>query len=762
MFFKSLFTPSNPPPQTNPDSEDDYFITTYTSVSGMASFISRDNSQEELNDWDRDICPTGDLLNLRDDENENRRNQQNQGLGYRKPTRIFKPRAMEMNDSPETLFLNTYRKTSHSRTQPPKPPPPPIIETTTTRPYLFSLPTSSSIHSDLWSFTSSDTSSFSWYAQDERNHVSSYIARRIVKWSEKGWLKRYFLLVILPVLIVLMWCAVPFPIKFEFEEEAPVVIDGTVPSTSTTSSQPKKSFAFFLLYYYGTFNLVSLLLITKIFQLYSLNWWPSSTKYNPLSFSVFRPYRLNNSISNGVWWIFIAWVASMFLGLIAHRVGLSRYTMTWVTITFLTELVPIIMCFLKVRNGRRNVIVYKNEWSLLEKVFLNASCSTLNESNNTVNDEGSSFVSSNGTHPIDKRDAFGESILGALELDDEYDSPVSPVIVPSSGENVYVPITQQDAADNDDDSDADTLDFDLNAPTTKNNNTSFESSFHNDITGATERLPASYRRFLWFCSILLLSTIGLILSDSLAYLFVSTLPHSTMDGLIYTNSTLLLINGLDALAEYIIYTRIRSWPLQYVFKLYFYMIYFAFYRTLFVRLRSVEQFIIIQFSQAIWVILYYPFLLQPRVYKFLITHCGLNRSYEEYLKNTGRSYFIRNIAESATMLGFLAWLPLLHYGPNAPVYPLFQFKDVVINDAVVNGYTSFELTVTCSIGIFISEIISSYITRRLVKKYFRYSVTREAVLEFLKFPDTVTCMVVVVTQVLMNMLVAIADLKNFV
>src|SRR5438067_2081470 len=34
------------------------------------------------------------------------------------------------------------------------------------------------------------------------------------------------------------------------------------------------NFWFFLFFYYGFYNAIALLMITKIFDLYSLNWWP--------------------------------------------------------------------------------------------------------------------------------------------------------------------------------------------------------------------------------------------------------------------------------------------------------------------------------------------------------------------------------------------------------------------------------------------------------------------------------------------------------
>ena len=70
------------------------------------------------------------------------------------------------------------------------------------------------------------------------------------------------------------WCAVPFPQyplpKDDWEDALP----GSDPSKAPGhgSARVQVNFWFFLFFYYGFYNLTALIWITKVFNLYSLNW----------------------------------------------------------------------------------------------------------------------------------------------------------------------------------------------------------------------------------------------------------------------------------------------------------------------------------------------------------------------------------------------------------------------------------------------------------------------------------------------------------
>lgn len=74
-----------------------------------------------------------------------------------------------------------------------------------------------------------------------------------------------------------VWCAIPFP-QYRFPDEEH---DGEgVPDGRKTpghgAARVQVNFWFFLFVYYGFYNLTALIWITKVFNLYSLNWWPKS------------------------------------------------------------------------------------------------------------------------------------------------------------------------------------------------------------------------------------------------------------------------------------------------------------------------------------------------------------------------------------------------------------------------------------------------------------------------------------------------------
>lgn len=266
------------------------------------------------------------------------------------------------------------------------------------------------------------------------------------------------------------------------------------------------------------------------------------------------------------------------------------------------------------------------------------------------------------------------------------------------------------------------------------------------------RAPASYRRFLWFCTALTIALLALVGGEMYAYLFLSTMPHTSLDAFIYVYSWVGAIYIMDAMTDYILYRKIRSHPLASIFKLYFFMIYFIFYRNLFARLRSVDQFAIVQLGSFLWVCIYYPIAMTPQVHKGLVRFIGVTLTYDEYKEKLGRSFYLRNLAENTTMIGFLCWVNILHFGPNRAAYPYFHMDD---NDG--NPYNH-QLTVMAAIVIWTSELTSAFITRQTFEKAFNHSITKQAVREFERYPEMIIGFVIVMIHVLQNILMALVKL----
>src|SRR6186713_1004264 len=102
--------------------------------------------------------------------------------------------------------------------------------------------------------------------------------------------------------------------------------------------------------------------------------------------------------------------------------------------------------------------------------------------------------------------------------------------------------------------------------------------------------------------------------------------------------------------------------------------YFSFYRNLFARLRSPEQFATIQLLSSLWTVLFYPIAMSSPIRATLTYLFGYDRTQEEHVEDMAESLFIRNLAENVTMVSFLGWLTFLHFGPNLKVFPYFELK----------------------------------------------------------------------------------------
>ncbi|ORZ11766.1 hypothetical protein BCR41DRAFT_397908 [Lobosporangium transversale] len=119
---------------------------------------------------------------------------------------------------------------------------------------------------------------------------------------------------------------------------------------STTGSVDQLLVVFMV--YYGFYNAIGLLLITKIFNIYSLNWWPKAL--------------------GGLTSYFIFWLSTQLMGILVYYfTGLESYRLTWVFLTFCTMTMPLLIAFLVIRSENRNV--YRHSLTMAQKTFLSAS-----------------------------------------------------------------------------------------------------------------------------------------------------------------------------------------------------------------------------------------------------------------------------------------------------------------------------------------------------------------------------------------------------
>lgn len=94
-----------------------------------------------------------------------------------------------------------------------------------------------------------------------------------VKRVAERWYTRYGLLVVLPAAMTICWCSIPFPQYPLPEGERDDVWTHEEDKTPGHGrARVLVNFWFFIFVYYGFYNVTALFWITKVFNLYGLNW----------------------------------------------------------------------------------------------------------------------------------------------------------------------------------------------------------------------------------------------------------------------------------------------------------------------------------------------------------------------------------------------------------------------------------------------------------------------------------------------------------
>ncbi|CAB5196921.1 unnamed protein product [Rhizophagus irregularis] len=174
---------------------------------------------------------------------------------------------------------------------------------------------------------------------DENTHLLHKI--RPSRKQVYNWAQIQLKFSVLPVAVVLAWCAIPVPYNDPNDDSNIFSIDhikkrllGLYSPSNDTDSYLKDekveiNFWFFLFFYYGIYNAIALLMITKIFDLYSLNWWPKWLG-GRFAYCVF-------------------WLMSLLVGVLIYLfTGLEKYTLTWVLLTFMTMNMPLLVAFVNI------------------------------------------------------------------------------------------------------------------------------------------------------------------------------------------------------------------------------------------------------------------------------------------------------------------------------------------------------------------------------------------------------------------------------
>lgn len=182
--------------------------------------------------------------------------------------------------------------------------------------------------------------------------------------------------------------------------------------------------------------------------------------------------------------------------------------------------------------------------------------------------------------------------------------------------------------------------------------------------------------------------------------------------------------------------------------------YQTYVRALYARLRSPEQFVILQVLSSTSLVIVTPIMMTRLVHRIL-TVLSLNaQTYASYQKLQARNVFIRFLAENASMATFLGSVLILHHGPNKDVYPYFAF------DGSREGeHYDFNLTFWASGVTWACELVASLAVRGLIRVSFGVDVGLEGKLDLAVWPELLPTCVAVTLHVLQNMLFSIIRLQ---
>ncbi|KAK4147809.1 uncharacterized protein C8A04DRAFT_33910 [Dichotomopilus funicola] len=509
------------------------------------------------------------------------------------------------------------------------------------------------------------------------------VVRRVVD----VWWSRWFTLVVLPALLAVSWVSIPFP-QYPLASNDGELHPPGVPRAAPGSKVPghgaarvRVNFWFFVFVYYSFYNLTALIWITKVFNLYSLNWWPQSLGF-PITVSAIAVLSI---------------AAPIPIYLIPESKFLTIHNTAWISWTFVIMAMPVAIAFLILTTNERHL---KLRHTLSETQRLFTSSWWAGEPDPTPRSVGRRNRPALDPHAFEA--SLDASTVGFT--DSHYQPP---------------PIT---------------------------------------VRLRRRWLPASFVRFVWFCLALFIGLVAYVIGEAYAEIYLRTLPHNNLETIVYVYGWISTVYLLDGVTGWILGgnegERVGSYPLSWIFKLYFMLTYQTYVRALYARLRSPEQFIALQILSSTGLIIVTPILMSAPFHWFL-TVIGVNgQSYGSYQKICIRNVFIRFIAENASMLTFLGSVVVLHFGANKDVYPYFAFDGTEENEDYDFGLTFYASSITWA-----CELVTSFIVAGLIRWFYRVSVVTEGKLDFIVWPELLPTCVAVMLHVLQNMLFSIIRLQ---
>lgn len=209
-----------------------------------------------------------------------------------------------------------------------------------------------------------------------------------------------------------------------------------------------------------------------------------------------------------------------------------------------------------------------------------------------------------------------------------------------------------------------------------------------------------------------------------------------------------LVYILDFLTAFIIEKNIASPSIMFMFKLYYALTHQIYVRNLYARLRSPQQFAVIQGASSFVTIFIAPTIMMGFIHRFTSWLLGTSLDLPQYRRSVARGFYLKSWAANTTMAAFLGWCTIIHFGPNRLAYPYFDFTRTASGE---NLY-SWQLTFTASSVVWFCELFSAAVARFIIERAFSISIEEEMQSEFANYPDLLPAGTILTIFVLMNML----------
>lgn len=276
------------------------------------------------------------------------------------------------------------------------------------------------------------------------------------------------------------------------------------------------NFWFFLFVYYGFYNVTALMWITKVFNIYSLNWSvpdPTSLSYpSPKESTDERYNRWPESIGFPLTVSLIAIIsiaAPIPIYYFPQSRELTQHNTAWIIWTFVTMAIPLLIAFTILLNHERHLSL-RHSLSETQRIFT------------------SSWWTGETEPPtLSARERPRAHVYAAFD-------PDAPLEVALASDVAY-------------------------------------RSRRQDLSARKQWIPASFMRFIWFCTALFIGMVTYVLGEAYAETYLRTLPHTTAETIVYVYSWVVTVRLLEWLTGWILGgnegERVGSYPLGWIFKL---------------------------------------------------------------------------------------------------------------------------------------------------------------------------------------------------